>query len=65
MRTMTEVEAQRIRAGTVHVVAKMRAEARDLDAAGHHGHAAVTRRIADSRERAGLRARAGAKIGRA
>lgn len=65
MRIMTQVEAERIRSRTARVVAEMRAEARDLDAAGRHDDAAVARRIADSRERAGMRARAGAKIGRA
>lgn len=65
MRIMTQGEAERIRARTVRVVAEMRAEARDLDAAGRYEDAAVARRIADSRERAGMRARVGAKIGRA
>lgn len=62
---MTQGEAERIRSQTARIVAKMRAEARDLAAAGRHDDAAVARRIADSRERAGLRARPGAKIGRA
>jgi len=65
MRTMTQGEAERIRSQTARVVAEMRAEARDLDAAGRHDDAAVAHRIADSRERAGRRARPGAKIGRA
>jgi hypothetical protein len=65
MTTMTQTQADRIHETTARVVATMRAEADAAEARGDLAGAQAIRRIADSRERAGNRAHAGARIGRA
>lgn len=65
MTTMTQAQADRIHERTAKVVANMRAEADAAEARGDLTGALALRRIADSRERAGNRAHAGARIGRA
>lgn len=65
MNTVTSTQADRIAARTAQIVANMRAEADRLEAAGQTDLAAAQRRLADSRERAGARAKVGARIGRA
>lgn len=79
MNTVTSTQADRIAARTAKIVATMRAEADALEAAGGPSdvldptYPSITRasavedirRTADSRERAGARAKVGAKIGRA
>lgn len=65
MRTMTQADADRIHAHTAEVVANLRAQADAADAAGNAAGAASLRRLADSRERATLRAHAGTRIGQA
>lgn len=61
---MTQGQAQRIHARTAVVVANMRAEADVLESRGDVKGAAALRMVAESRERAGMRAREGARIGR-
>lgn len=65
MSTMTSTQADRIHARTAEIVANMRRDADAAEAAGNLEGATALRTIADSRERAGNRARAGARIGRA
>lgn len=65
MSTITEAQAQRIAQRTASLVAKMRDDADAAEARGDLEGATSLRQIADSRERAGARARVGAKIGRA
>lgn len=65
MRTMTQADANRIHEHTATLVANLRAQADAAEAAGNETGAASLRRLADSRERATLRARAGARIGQA
>lgn len=64
MSTMTKTQADRIVARTATIVARMRADANALEARGERTAADAIRRVADSRERAGMRAREGARIGR-
>jgi hypothetical protein len=65
MTTMTSTQADRIHARTAQIVARMRADADAAEKAGNLSGAQALRDIADSRERAGMRARAGAHIGQA
>ena len=65
MDRMTQTQADRINARTAEVVAKMRQEADAAEAKGDTNGAAALRLLADSRERAGSRARVGARISRA
>ncbi|MBN0040194.1 hypothetical protein JN535_08445 [Cellulosimicrobium cellulans] len=62
---MTSTQADRIAARTAAIVKKMRADADAAEAKGDHAGAAALRTLADSRERAGARAKVGARIGRA
>ena len=62
---MTQTQADRIHARTAQTVQRMRHDADAAQAAGDHEGAAALRLLADSRERAGMRAHAGAVIGRA
>lgn len=64
MSTMTQTQADRIHNITETVVARMRADADAAEAQGNTEGARAMRAIADSRERAGMRAHAGAKMGR-
>lgn len=64
MSTVTQAQADRIAAHTARIVANIRKDADTLEANGDHETAATLRRQADSRERAGSRAKVGAKIGR-
>lgn len=65
MRTMTQEQADRIHARTAQIVSKMRADADAAEKSGDIEGARALRMLADSRERATSKARAGAKIGRA
>lgn len=65
MNTVTATQADRIAARTAQVVAKMRRDADAAEAKGDHAGATALRTLADSRERAGARAKVGARIGRA
>lgn len=65
MSTMTQAQADRIHERTATVVANMRREADAAQARGDVAGAESLRTLADSRERAGNRAHAGARIGRA
>ena len=65
MNRVTQTQADRIAARTAQIVSKMRADADDAQARGDIDAAEALRRIADSRERAGARAKVGARIGRA
>ena len=65
MSTMTATQAARIHERTAQIVTKMRAEADAAENAGDVAGAESLRLIANSRERAGMRAREGARIGRA
>jgi len=65
MTNMTQTQADRIIERTARIVADMRAEADAAEARGNIEAAEAGRRIADSRERAGMRAHVGARIGRA
>jgi hypothetical protein len=65
MMILTQAQADRIHAQTATVVANMRAEADMAEANGNPIGAQTLRRFADSRERAGMRAHAGARVGRA
>lgn len=63
--TVTQTQADRIAARTAQVVSKMRADADAAEARGDLKGATALRTLADSRERAGARAKVGARIGRA
>lgn len=65
MERVTSTQAERIAARTANIVANMRAEADALESRGDVALAQAQRALADSRERAGSRARVGARIGRA
>jgi len=65
MNTVTSTQADRIAARTAAIVEKMRADADASEAKGDHAGAKSLRDIADSRERAGARAKVGARIGQA
>ena len=65
MNTVTSTQADRIAARTAQIVANMRAEADAAEAKGNLKGAQALRDLADSRERAGSRARVGARIGQA
>lgn len=65
MNTVTATQAERIAARTARIVAEMRQNADAAECAGDIEGAAVLRRLADSRERAGARAKVGARIGQA
>lgn len=65
MSTVTSTQAARIAARTAQTVANMRADADAAEARGDVEGANALRRMADSRERAGARAKVGARIGRA
>ncbi len=65
MTNMTQTQADRIADRTAHIVATMRTQADALEASGDINSAQAMRTLADSRERAGAHARAGARIGRA
>lgn len=65
MSTVTSTQAERIAARTAQIVANMRADADAAEANGDHAGAKALRDLADSRERAGSRARVGARIGQA
>lgn len=62
---MTAEQAERIHARTARIVARMRRDADDAEAVGDVAGATALRRFADSRERAGAKAREGALIGKA
>lgn len=62
---VTRPQADRIAARTAQVVANMRAEVDRLIIDGQHEEAMALAAFADSRERAGARAKVGARIGRA
>lgn len=65
MNTITSTQADRIAARTAQTVANMRTDADKAEARGDIEGATALRQIADSRERAGARAKVGARIGRA
>lgn len=65
MTKMTQTQADRIHERTATVVANMRSQADAAEARGDIAGAETLRTLADSRERAGNRAHAGARIGRA
>lgn len=65
MDTVTSTQAERIAARTAQSVATMRANADAAEAKGDTAGATALRNLADSRERAGSRAKVGARIGRA
>lgn len=64
MSTMTATQAAKIQDHTATLVAQMRSDADVAETAGNSEGARALRMIADSRERAGQHARAGARIGR-
>jgi len=64
MSTVTSTQAERIAARTAAGVAKMRQDADAAQARGNIEGAKALRDLADSRERAGARAKTGARIGR-
>lgn len=64
MSAMTQTQADRIHARTAAIVANMRKDADAAEAKGDITGATALRTLADSRERATSKARAGAKIGR-
>ena len=59
---MTQTQADRIHARTERIVSAMRTDADTAEARGDLKGATALRTLADSRERAGQRARVGAKI---
>lgn len=65
MNTVTATQAERIAARTAQIVANMRRDADAAEAKGDIEGATALRRLADSRERAGARAKVGARIGQA
>lgn len=65
MNTVTSTQADRIAARTAQIVANMRRDADVAEANGDHAGAKALRDLADSRERAGARAKVGARIGQA
>jgi len=65
MDIMTTAQAERVAQRTAQVVARMRSDADEAERRGDHNGAQAMRELADSRERAGRRAHAGARIGRA
>lgn len=65
MNTVTQTQADRIAARTAQIVSNMRRDADAAEAKGDIAGAEVLRTLADSRERAGARAKVGARIGRA
>ena len=65
MTNMTQTQADRIIERTARIVADMRSQADVAATQGLWLIAADLRRTADSRERAGMRAHVGARIGRA
>jgi hypothetical protein len=65
MSTMTQAQADRIHERTMQIVADMRRRAESAACSGQWLIAADLNRLADSRERAGAHAHAGARIGRA
>ncbi|NOV96826.1 hypothetical protein [Isoptericola halotolerans] len=62
---VTRTQADRVAARTTQVVADMRAEVDRLIIDGQHEEAIALAAFADSRERAGARAKVGARIGQA
>lgn len=65
MNTVTSTQADRMAARTAQIVATMRADADAAEASGDFAGAKALRDLADSRERAGARAKVGARIGQA
>ena len=65
MNTVTSTQVDRIAARTAQIVANMRADADAAEAKGVTKGTQALRDLADSRERAGARAKVGARIGRA
>lgn len=62
MKTISAPQADRIAARTATIVARFRTDADAAEAAGDLAGAEALRTLADSRERAGARARVGAKV---
>lgn len=65
MNTITSTQAARIATRTAQTVANMRNDADKAEERGDIEGATALRQIADSRERAGARAKVGARIGQA
>lgn len=65
MSIMTADQADRIHANTARIVASIRRQADEAERAGDTAGAAILRNQANARERIGMRAHAGARIGQA